>query len=461
MTENLSESCQILFIDDEPEIRDAVSQLFRLEGFSCNTTAKASVVLQQIGPDWPGIIVTDIHMPAMGGLELLDKIIEIDPDLPVVVLTGYGAVALAVKAMQAGAYDFLEKPFDNTHLLEVARRAIEKRRLTLENRQLKAAVARQLQPGQRILGDSVPMQQLRQLITQVIDAPADVLLYGETGTGKELVARFLHEQSNRRNHNFVAINCGAIPEQLIESELFGAEAGAYTGADKKRIGKFEFANGGTLLLDEIESTPLSLQVKLLRVLEERRITRLGSNQPIEVDIRIVAASKADLKQLAQNGSFRLDLYYRLSMVQLNIPPLRQRRDDLALLFEHFARVASARFHKEYQPLSAQKLQQLHAHDWPGNVRELRNLAERYVLLGPDVAFAITGVSSEQGITGVMSLQQRVECYEKMLLEESLNQHKGSIKACMAELGIARKTLYDKMTKYQLIRRDFVDKSDEG
>ncbi|MDX3775121.1 sigma-54 dependent transcriptional regulator [Chromatiaceae bacterium AAb-1] len=460
MAEKIPDSCQILFLDDEPEIRTAVSQLFKLEDLSCHSTANAAVVLQAISTDWPGIIITDIHMPAMNGLQLLEKINAIDPDLPVVVLTGYGAVALAVKAMQAGAYDFLEKPFNNDHLLEVSRRALEKRRLTLENRQLKAAVERETQPGQRILGNSLPMQQLRQTIHQVIDAPADVLLYGETGAGKELVARYLHEQSNRSRHNFVAINCGAIPEQLIESELFGSEAGAYTGADKKRIGKFEFANGGTLLLDEIESTPLALQVKLLRLLEERKVTRLGSNQSIELDIRVIAASKADLQALSQSGQFRLDLYYRLSLVQLNIPPLRQRKDDIALLFEHFARIAAARFHKEYRPLSVVLLQKLTTHDWPGNVRELRNLAERYVLLGPEATLAPAGVSEEQYITGALTLQQRVEYYEKMLLEEALNQHKGSIKACMAELGIARKTLYDKMAKYQLTRRDFVDKTED-
>lgn len=454
-------AAQIWFVDDEADIRSAVAQLFQLEGIACQTSANPFEVLKQLSAQYDGIVLTDIHMPALNGLQLLEKIKAIDPDLPVVVLTGYGAVALAVKAMQAGAYDFLEKPFDNAHLLEVAQRALEKRRLTLENRALKAAVVREQQPGQRILGQSPAMQQLRMMIDQVIDAPADVLLYGETGCGKELVARYLHEQSQRKQHNFVAINCGAIPEQLIESELFGAEAGAYTGADKKRIGKFEFANGGTLLLDEIESTPLSLQVKLLRLLEERKVTRLGSNQAIELDIRVIAASKVDLQALAKTGEFRLDLYYRLSLLQLNLPPLRQRREDLALLFAHFARIAAARFHKEYLPLSANQLLQLQQHDWPGNVRELRNLAERYVLLGPQVALATSGLSAEHGITGLMTLQQRVEFYEKSLLEEALNEHKGSIKAVMAELGLARKTLYDKMTKYQLIRRDFLDKADSA
>ena len=450
----------IIFIDDETDIRSAVSQLFKLEDLSCFSTANPAEVLKQISPHYSGIVITDMHMPALNGLELLQKIHAIDAEIPVVMLTGYGAVSLAVKAMQQGAYDFLEKPFDNDHLVEVSRRALEKRHLVLENRQLKAAVEREQQPGLRILGQSPAMQQLRRTLDAVINAPADVLIYGETGTGKELVARYLHEQSDRRQHNFVAINCGAIPEQLIESELFGAEAGAFTGADKKRIGKFEFANGGTLLLDEIESTPLSLQVKLLRVLEERKVTRLGSNQAIDLDIRVIAASKADLKQLAATGEFRSDLYYRLSLVDLHLPALRQRKDDVFLLFSHFARIAAARFHKEYIPLQNVELQQLAQHQWPGNVRELRNMAERYVLMGSDIAFNQQPHKADHGITGNMSLQQRVEYYEKMLLEEALNQHKGAIKAVMTELDLPRKTLYDKMAKYQLTRRDFLDKNED-
>lgn len=460
MSQTEPQAPAIIFIDDEADIRSAVSQLFKLEDLACVSTANPGDVLHRISTGFSGIVITDMHMPALNGLELLQKIHAIDAEIPVVMLTGYGAVSLAVKAMQQGAYDFLEKPFDNDHLVEVSRRALEKRHLVLENRQLKAAVEREQQPGLRILGQSPAMQQLRRTLDAVINAPADVLIFGETGTGKELVARYLHEQSDRRQHNFVAINCGAIPEQLIESELFGAEAGAFTGADKKRIGKFEFANGGTLLLDEIESTPLSLQVKLLRVLEERKVTRLGSNQAIDLDIRIIAASKADLKLLAGTGEFRSDLYYRLSLVDLQLPPLRQRKDDVFLLFSHFARIAAARFHKEYIPLQTAELQQLAQHQWPGNVRELRNMAERYVLMGADIAFSQQHHKAEHGITGSMSLQQRVEYYEKMLLEEALNQHKGAIKAVMAELDLPRKTLYDKMAKYQLTRRDFLDKNED-
>lgn len=256
---------------------------------------------------------------------------------------------------------------------------------------------------------------MRHIIDQVIDLPADVLIDGETGTGKELVARYLHDHSIRHQANFVAINCGAIPETIIESELFGAESGAFTGADKTRVGKFEYANGGTLFLDEIESTPLSLQVKLLRVLEDRCIERLGSNKSIQLDIRVIAATKIDLAELCERGEFRQDLLYRLNLVTVPIPVLRDRREDIPLLFLHFARIASTRYHKAHIALSPEQMAILTSHDWPGNVRELRNFAERYVLLGADAAFA-TSLAQQPQISSGMSLQQRVEFFEKCLLK---------------------------------------------
>jgi two-component system C4-dicarboxylate transport response regulator DctD len=283
-----------------------------------------------------------------------------------------------------------------------------------------------------------------------------VLIEGETGSGKEMVARYLHDNSARSDQHFVAINCGAIPEQLIESELFGSEAGAFTGADKKRIGKFEFANGGTLFLDEIESTPLSVQIRLLRVLEERKVTPLGSNQSVNLNIRVVAATKTNLEQLSQQGEFRLDLYYRLNLLQVAIPPLRQRRQDIPLLFKHFAMLAAARYHKPVLPLNQLQLDSLLSHHWPGNVRELRNLAERFVLLGPEAAFMQQGLALPDTIGSAMGLSERVAFFEQMLIEEALNATKGSIKETMQALNLPRKTLYDKMRKYGLIRSQFKD-----
>ena len=451
----------IAYVDDEKYIRDAVGQLLELHDYSVETFDSAEKVLPKLTPDWPGILVTDINMPGMDGLALTERAMNIDRGLPVILLTGHGDISMAVNAMRNGAYDFIEKPFDNDHLLEVVHRALEKRQLTLENRKLKAEVENFAAPGPRILGNTPAIRQMRELIHRVLDTPADILLFGETGTGKDLVARYLHDHSARRDSNFVAINCGALPESIIESELFGYEAGAFTGADKRRIGKFEYANGGTLFLDEIESMPLTLQVKLLRVLEERQVERLGSNRQIPLDIRVIAATKEDLLALSDAGKFRRDLYYRLNLVTIPIPPLRERKEDIPLLFQHFALVASARHHRELIPLQAERIARLQNQDWPGNVRELRNLAERYVLLGADVMSGDTHVGdSQEDLDGRQPLQERVELFERSLIEEALQHHRGSIKQCMVSLGLPRKTLYDKMKKYGLERRDFVPDAGE-
>ncbi|MBO2650372.1 sigma-54-dependent transcriptional regulator [Shewanella algae] len=445
----------VLILDDEPHIGTVLSQLFELEGISAKASIQAKEILRHLSRDWMGVVITDVNMPGMDGISVMQQIKQLDADLPVILITGFGDIAMAVSAVKQGAYDFLEKPFNNEHILDVVKRALDKRSLTLENRKLKQELESQSLPGPRILGNSPGIRQMRHLIHQVLDTPADILIEGETGTGKELVARYLHDHSPRHGANFVAINCGAIPENIIESELFGAEAGAFTGADKTRVGKFEYANGGTLFLDEIESTPMALQVKLLRVLEDRRVERLGSNKSIALDIRVIAATKVDLKELCRQGSFREDLFYRLNLVTVAIPPLRERREDIPLLFLHFARIASARYHKALIALGGEQQARLSTHEWPGNVRELRNLAERYVLLGAEAAFA-GAIGSSDSLQSGMSLTQRVEFFERLLIEEALAHNKGSIKLTMEQLELPRKTLYDKMRKYGLERKDYLN-----
>ncbi|WP_412500374.1 MULTISPECIES: sigma-54-dependent transcriptional regulator [Shewanella] len=445
----------VLILDDEPHIGTVLSQLFDLEGINAKASTQAKEILRHLSRDWMGVVITDVNMPGMDGISVMQQIKQLDADLPVILITGFGDIAMAVSAVKQGAYDFLEKPFNNEHILDVVKRALDKRSLTLENRKLKQELESQSLPGPRILGNSPGIRQMRHLIHQVLDTPADILIEGETGTGKELVARYLHDHSPRHGANFVAINCGAIPENIIESELFGAEAGAFTGADKTRIGKFEYANGGTLFLDEIESTPMALQVKLLRVLEDRRVERLGSNKSIALDIRVIAATKVDLKELCRQGSFREDLFYRLNLVTVAIPPLRERREDIPLLFLHFARIASARYHKALIALGGEQQARLSTHEWPGNVRELRNLAERYVLLGAEAAFA-GAMGSSDSLQSGMSLTQRVEFFERLLIEEALAHNKGSIKLTMEQLELPRKTLYDKMRKYGLERKDYLN-----
>ena len=443
-----------MLIDDEEHIRVAASQALDLAGFSVETFDRAEKALGFLDANWPGAVISDIRMPGIDGMQFLQKARALDPDLPVILITGHGDVSMAVEAMRAGAYDFIEKPFAVEDLVDTVGRALDKRALTMENRRLKNELEMQSKPGPRIIGGTAGVQRLRQTITQIADTDADVLVNGETGTGKELVARSLHENSRRRDHNFVAVNCGAVPDNLIESELFGHEAGAFTDARSRRIGKFEHANGGTLFLDEIESMPVNVQVHLLRVLQERAIERLGSNELIPLDLRVVAASKVDLREAASRGDFREDLYYRLSVVMIDIPPLRERREDVPLLFQHFVLVAGARYQREPPPPQPEQLHRLMLAEWPGNVRELRNAAERYVLLGDTCGYDLEQVVNGDTDRPALTLPEQLECFERSLIEQHLKANNGSIKATMGTLGLPRKTLYDKMKKYRLERDNY-------
>ncbi len=445
----------IIFVDDDPHIRQAIAQTLTLEDLPVSCFEDAPSALKHIDADYDGVILCDYNMPEMNGLEMLDRIRAIDDTIPLIILTGQGDISTAVTAMQQGAYDFIEKPFDQDELIELLRHALEKRHLALENRRLKAQLRHLARPGPRMLGDSPSMQKVMATIDPILDISANILLHGETGSGKDALARYIHENSGRSAHNFVAINCGAVPENLIESELFGHEAGAFTGAEKRRIGKIEHAHKGTLFLDELESMPMPLQVKLLRVLEEQRVERLGSNQVQEVDVRIIAATKADLKKLSDEGEFRSDLYYRLNVVKVDIPPLRERKEDVPMLFHHFVLIAAARYDRESIPLDAGQAARLMQHSWPGNVRELRNLAERYVLQGP-AALDENEPSDSANVAGRQTLAEMMDSFERSAIISALNACHGSIKDTMVQLGIARKTLYDKMRKHGLDKAEFKD-----
>tara|TARA_Y100000310_G_scaffold342048_1_gene443514 strand:- start:180 stop:1538 length:1359 start_codon:yes stop_codon:yes gene_type:complete len=445
----MSELDRVILIDDEQSVRMAISQTLELEDFDVMEFVSAQGVADKIAIDWPGVIVSDINLPGMSGLELFEQVKKIDPEIPFILITGHGDISMAVTAIRDGAYDFIEKPFSNDDFIEVVRRASEKRRLTLENRNLRLELAAQNAPGPRIIGNTPGIHRLRQALLHVADTGADILVQGETGTGKEMVARFIHEHSSRRGKPFVAINCGAVPDSIMESELFGHEKGAFTDAKTQRIGKIEHSNGGTLFLDEIESMPMSMQIRLLRVLEERKVERLGSNKGVDLDLRILAATKVDLKELSETGTFREDLYYRLNVVRVDIPPLRERKDDIPLLWQHFCLVATAQYKRESEELSAERMHSLMSYDWPGNVRELRNLAERYVLMGEAGSFEFDQIITNETNPGFMTLPEQMERFEKTLLEQELKRQKGSIKDTMDALGLPRKTLYDKMRKYDL------------
>jgi two-component system C4-dicarboxylate transport response regulator DctD len=328
------------------------------------------------------------------------------------------------------------------------------RTLVLENRSLRAELTGKTGLDATIIGNSPLMEQMREMIRALANANANVLINGETGTGKELVARCLHDTSDRAKHNFVPVNCGAIPREMFESELFGHEAGAFTGAVKQRIGRLEFAHQGTLFLDEIESMPVDLQVKLLRVLDHGKIERLGRNEPIDVDFRVVAATKINLQEAAQADDFREDLYFRLNVAEVHIPPLRDRPEDVPLLFEYFARHLAVYHNRDVPDLSRDDLNDLMSHSWPGNVRELRNVVERHVLgLGGDTSNMATLI--EAGSPTFVDLADRVAAFEKSVIEQTLAEAKGNIQEAMTALGMARRTLNEKMRKYSLDRKNYV------
>jgi two-component system, NtrC family, C4-dicarboxylate transport response regulator DctD len=439
----IAEADTVLLVEDDRAVRLAAEQTLELAGWRVVACEGGEQALAQLGRVAPAVVVTDLCMPGMDGLALMRAVHGRDPELPVVLVTGHGDVATAVQAIRDGAYDFVEKPAPSELLADVVRRAVERRRLVVENRRLKAELA--VQAGEYvIIGRSPAVERMRKTIAQVADTDADVLVLGETGTGKELVARALHGQSRRRSLPFVALNCGAMPEAIFESELFGHEAGAFTGAAKRRVGRIEHASGGTLFLDEIESMPLALQVKLLRVLQERVVEPLGSNDVVPVDLRVVAATKVDLRQASSLRQFREDLYYRLNVVVVVIPPLRERKEDIAPLFRHFVQLACIRYGREAPPLPPGQIDGLMSHHWPGNVRELRNAADRFVL----------GLAEDVAAAGRLALPERVDNFEKSVIEAELAAHDGDVRRTLEALGIPRKTFYDKLKKHGIARADF-------
>lgn len=439
----------VFFVDDEEPMRKAVQQWLNLAGFQVTAFSGVGKVQPQLSKDFPGILISDVKMPGRDGLDLLGLALERDPDLPVILVTGHGDVPLAVEAMRRGAYDFIEKPFVPERLAESVGRACEKRRLVMENRSLRAISQPDL--ASRLIGTSAAMEKVRASVAELANTSLNVVIRGETGCGKELVARCLHDFSARSSKPFVAINCAAIPETMFEAEFFGHEAGAFTGSLQARAGKFEHADQGTLFLDEIESMPLPLQAKVLRVLQEQCVEPLGGNRVVPVNVRTVTAAKHDLLVLAKGRSFREDLYYRLNVAEIHLPPLRERKEDIPLLFESFAHRAALAHGREPRPLTDRHLRDLLTHDWPGNVRELRNAAERFAL-GLELSTAATArETSPEGA----SLQAQLASFEKTLIEAAFVQAKGDVAEVMRALDLPRRTLNEKMTRYSIDRRRFV------
>lgn len=455
MTENYGKVC---LVDDDADMRAATTQWLELAGYQVEAYPEAPAALQQINDNLDGVVVSDVRMPKMDGMTFLRHLNELDRDIPVVLVTAHGDVQMAVEAIRQGAYDFIEKPFEPERLLDVIQRACEKRRLVMENRELRRQLAGPVGIEQRLIGNSPGIRRLREEILDVADTDAPVLIQGETGTGKEVVARCLHEFGARAKGKYVAVNCGAVPENMFESELFGHERGSFTGADRRRIGRFEYAQGGSLFLDEIGTMPLALQVKVLRVLQEREVTRIGSNEPQPIDVRMISATNKTLIDECAAGNFREDLYYRINVVELRVPPLRERKEDILFLFDYFVAQAATTYNRLAAPLQNRDAGLLMAHDWPGNVRELKNIAERFILSSQPEQQRLESILKAPGLADPVAesatLQDQLRSYERCLLEQSLQRHKGDVQLVMEELNLPRRTLNEKMTRHNLERKHY-------
>ena len=367
---------KILIIDDEKAIRKTLSEILSFEGYEIEEAADGEEALRMFKSKNYDVVLCDIKMPKVDGIEFLQQATEHNPDTPVIMISGHGNIETAVEAVKKGAYDFIQKPPDLNRLLITIRNAKEKNNLVSETKTLKRKVSR----VQQMVGDSAPLKKIRETIEKVAPTEARVLITGENGVGKELVARWIHEKSNRSEGQLVEVNCAAIPSELIESELFGHEKGSFTSAIKQRIGKFEQANGGTLFLDEIGDMSLNAQAKVLRALQEGKITRVGADKDINVDVRVIAATNKDLLKEVEEKKFRLDLYHRLSVIVINVPSLNERRDDIPLLVDHFLKEICNDYGIAKKSIAEDAMKQLQQYNWTGNIRELRNVVERLVIL---------------------------------------------------------------------------------
>ncbi|MFA7236631.1 MAG: sigma-54 dependent transcriptional regulator [Phycisphaeraceae bacterium] len=452
---------KILIVDDKQMMRDSVSATLVRAGFAAVTADGGEAALAMIGKHRPAAIVTDLKMPGMDGMELLRRVAQLDPQLPVVLMTAYATVETAVSAMKIGAFDYVQKPFDGDELIVTVKRAAEHYRLCTENEALKQTPGSFGHSGNHpLIGESAAMSRLRKQIEQVAASHGTVLIAGESGTGKEVVARHIHTLSPRNGRVMLAVNCAALSANLLESELFGHEKGAFTGADQLRKGRFELADGGTLLLDEVSEVDGATQAKLLRVLQERQFERVGSSITLDVDVRVIATTNRDLAVAVRDRAFREDLWFRLNVLPVHVPALRERRDDVAMLAEHFLKGQASRDGRTTKRFDAEALRVLREYDWPGNVRELQNICERAGVLAhgevidagliepwlrsgsklPGAGAALPGVNVADGRT--------LEEIEREMIVRTLGRYNGHRQRTASELGIGVRTLGLKLQKWK-------------
>jgi DNA-binding NtrC family response regulator len=443
----------VLVVDDETNVRRVLGTLLEQAGYAATRAESGEQALDLVRSLDPDLVITDLKMPGMDGLELLRRLQDSFPEIPVVLLTAHGTVANAVEAMKHGAHDFLTKPFDKDEVVGLVGRALAQ--ASSARREFRGPLVSGARCG--IVGDSAAMEQLRRAIEKIAPTPSTVLVRGETGTGKELVAEALHQLSNRSEAPLVKINCGALPENLVEAELFGFERGAFTGADRSKPGRFELADKGTLFLDEIGELPAAMQVKLLRVLEDRRVDRVGSTTSRDVDVRLIAATHRDLEQEVRTGGFREDLFYRLKVIELVVPPLRERPEDIAALVDCFLARHAARLERPRPEIAPDALAALSEQSWPGNVRELENAVERAVLLAETETLAPAdfgiGEGQDDSPADPSSLKDAVRAAaartERRMILAALDMTDGNITHAAARLGLSRRGLQLKMKELDL------------
>ena len=440
-------------VDDEPAQRELVGGFLRKQGFEVAEAPDGRAALERFRKEPFDLLLTDQKMPGLSGLELLEAARAVTPEVAVIIMTAYGTIETAVTAIKGGAADYLTKPLNLDELLHRIAQVRERQRLIMENRELREAL-QERHRVEGIIGESGRMQEVLSLVRRVAGSDATILIQGESGAGKELIARAIHYASPRAGAPLVSVNCAALPETLLESELFGHEKGAFTGAVATRKGRFELADGGSLFLDEIGDLPLHLQVKLLRVLQEREFERVGSSRPVAVDVRLLAATHQNLEILVRAGRFRDDLYYRINVVTIALPPLRERREDIPLLLDHFVEKFSRRNGKRIGGLTREAREALLRYDYPGNVRELENLVERAVILTRDEVIGLEdlplGVKEREGETsGETSLTVRVEGLERRMIREALDRADGVQTRAAEILGISERVLRYKLKKYGL------------
>ncbi|MFO8056756.1 MAG: sigma-54 dependent transcriptional regulator [bacterium] len=442
----------ILIVDDEESIRTTLGGVLSDEGFSVSTAHDGESALQMIEDSPPDLVMLDIWLPGMDGVESLQKIKETYPELPVVMISGHGTIETAVKSTRLGAYDYIEKPLSLDKIIITIQNALELTRLSREYRRLSEEMAGK----DELIGQSRPIKELRSQIEKVAPTEGWVLISGENGTGKEVLARMIHRGSLRSDRPFVSVNCAAIPEELIESELFGHEKGAFTGAVDRKQGKFDMADGGTLFLDEIADMSLRTQSKILRILQEQQFERVGGTSPIKVDVRVIAASNKDLEKAMQEGSFREDLYYRLNVIPLYLPPLRERKEDIPLFVDHFLKDFCARSRLKQKKINKRALQAFMQYSWPGNVRELKNVIERMVILSPggditvkDLPPALTspGTAPVTSAYDLPTLKEARNAFEKQYLMRKLIENDHNVSRTAEQVGVERSSLHRKIKSY--------------